>query len=303
MHAQCTVIYCTGQLGARICEPRTKNNGAWMHQYACIRQLSRSNREARHRAARRPPHPWLSTVSFASPADRPHLHKAKRSRCPGGGAELTTWRARFHACSFVRPPAPLHCAAQWWCMHAQVPLRCRYTAAEGDKGQGAGLVSGPKETAGKSQRPRGSQCSGRRRLRGQGVRPGVRPNTVCTRRGWEVVGSIDPSGCCGCCGFRGCCEHIVRVQGRFVRARRIQRSTRGQGWPPAPAAGASTAATINHRQGTTDRPSLPRTDKGMVGERLIATGIPLIWILVTCVRQQADGNVRWPASTSVDFRE
>lgn len=23
------------------------------------------------------------------------------------------------------------------------------------------------------------------------------------------------------------------------------------------------------------------------------------WILVTCVRQQADGNVRWPASTSV----
>lgn len=35
------------------------------------------------------------------------------------------------------------------------------------------------------------------------------------------------------------------------------------------------AATINHRQGTTDRPSLPRTD-GMVGERLIATGIPLI---------------------------
>lgn len=164
---------------------------------------------------------------------------------------------------------------------------------------GAGLVSGPKETAGKSQRPRGSQCSGRCRLRGQGVRPGVRPNTVCTRRVWEVVGSIDPSGCCGCCGFRGCCEHIVRVQGRFVRARRIQRSTRGLGWPPAPAARASMAATINHRQGTTDRPSLPRTDKGMVGERLIATGIPLIWILVTCVRQQAEGNVRWPAPASV----
>lgn len=69
-------------------------------------------------------------------------------------------------------------------MHAQVPLRCRYTAAEGDKGQGAGgcrLGERPKRNSGQIVTPEGQPVFGETQAKGAGGGAQVLGPTQCVR--------------------------------------------------------------------------------------------------------------------------